>query len=217
VFLGHFGVGFGAKRAAKQASLGTLIFAAELLDLIWPILLLTGIEHVAIKPGLMAASNLDLYFYPYSHSLEAALVWSLLLGGVYYAVRRDLRSASVVGLAVSSHWLLDFISHRPDLPLTFQDGSYLGLGAWNSLPLTVLLELGIFTFGFALYIRSTAAKDRIGRFGAWALAVILVAIYFVTQFGPPPPSEQAIGFTTLLLWITVPLGYWIDKHRKVKG
>ncbi len=215
MFLGHFGVGFGAKRVALRVSLGTLILAAELLDLVFAILLLAGVEHASVKPGLMAASSLDLYSYPYSHSLAAALVYSILLGGVYYVVRRDLRSATVVGLAVSSHWFLDLIMHRPDLPLGFEDGLKVGLGGWNSLPLTILLELGLFVFGFSLYLRSTVANDRLGRFGAWALAVVLVAVYFVSQFGPSPPNEQAVASTLLLLWITVPLGYWIDRHRRV--
>jgi hypothetical protein len=214
VFLGHYGVGFGAKRFAVKVSLGTLILAAQLSDLVFPILLLAGAEHASVKPGLMAASSLDLYSYPYSHSLAATLVYSVLLGAVYYVVKRDLRSAAVVGLAVSSHWFLDLIVHRPDLPLGFQDGPKFGLGAWNSLPLTILLELGLLALGFSLYLRSTVANDRLGRFGAWALAILLVVAYFVTQFGPPPPNEQAFGLTLLLLWITVPLGYWIDKHRR---
>jgi hypothetical protein len=213
MFLGHFGVGFGAKRVAAKVSLGTMILAAELLDLVFGVLLLAGVEHASVKPGLMAASSLDLYFYPYSHSLAATLVYSVLLGAAYYLVRHDFRSATVVGLAVSSHWFLDLIFHRPDLPLGFQDGLKFGLGVWDSLPLTVLLELGLFTFGFLLYLRSTAANDRVGRFGVWALAIVLIVVYFVTQFGPPPPNEQALGLSLLLLWITVPLGYWIDGHR----
>jgi hypothetical protein len=215
VFLGHFGIGFGAKRVAAKVSLGTLILAAELLDLVFAILLLAGVEHASVKPGLMAASSLDLYSYPYSHSLAATLVYSILLGGVYFVVKRDLRSATVVGLAVSSHWFLDLIMHRPDLPLGFQDGLKVGLGGWNSLPLTILLELGLFVFGFSLYLRSTVANDRLGRFGAWVLAAVLVVVYFVAQFGPSAPNEQAVGLTLLLLWITVPLGYWIDGHRRV--
>lgn len=142
------------------------------------------------------------------------MFWSILLGGLYYGVRRDFRSATVIGLVVVSHWFLDFVVHRPDVPLGFQGGPYFGLGGWNSLPLTLLLELGLIVLGFGLYLRSTVANDRWGRFGAWALAIVLVVIYFGSQFGPSPPNEQAIALSLLLLWVAVPLGYWIDRHRR---
>lgn len=176
-------------------------------------LLLMGVEHVAVKPGLMAASGLDFYFYPYSHSLAAAFIWSALFGAVYYCLKRDLRTAVALGLVVSSHWFLDLIVHRPDLPLGFQDGPYFGFGLWNSLPLTLLLEMGLFALGFALYLRSTTANERRGRFGPWILAALLVLIYFASEFGPSPPNQQTIGLSGLFLWIPVFLGYWIDRHR----
>jgi hypothetical protein len=215
MFLGHFGVGFGAKRFALKASLGTMILAGQLLDLVWPVLLLVGVEHVAIRPGLMAASDLDFYFYPYSHSLAAAFLWSLLLGLAYYAVKRDFPTALVVGLTVVSHWFLDLIVHRPDLPLWFQGGPYFGWGGWNSLPLTLVLEFGLFGLGFCIYLRSTAAKDRGGRYGVWVIATLLVIAYLASQFGPPPPNQQTIGLAGLLIWLPMVLGYWVDRHRSI--
>ena len=142
MFIGHFGVGFAGKRAAPAVSLGTLFLAAQFADGLWPLLLLLGVEHVRIAPGTMKLSPFDFYDYPWSHSLVAIVVWGVLLGGAYYVLRRSLRGAAVVAAGVVSHWFLDFLVHRPDMPV-FPRGPYLGLGLWNSLPATVLLEVGV--------------------------------------------------------------------------
>ncbi|HEX9108226.1 MAG TPA: hypothetical protein VF832_13380, partial [Longimicrobiales bacterium] len=153
MFLGHYAVAFAAKRAAPRTSLGLLVLAGEWLDEIWPIFLLLGWERVRIVPGLMAASPLDLEHYPISHSLLVVLGWSVLVGGLYFAARRYGRGAWVVGLAVLSHWVLDFVSHRPDLPL-WPGGPRVGLGLWNSVPATLLVELALFVTGVVLYFRT---------------------------------------------------------------
>src|SRR5262245_47114382 len=134
MFIGHFGVGFGAKAKARTASLGTLFLAAQFLDLLWPTLLLLGIEQVEIAPGITKATPLDFTSYPISHSLLTACMWGLLFGTVYWLVREDLKIATVLGLCVVSHWVLDFVVHRPDLPLYPGDSPRVGLGLWNSVP-----------------------------------------------------------------------------------
>jgi hypothetical protein len=213
MFLGHYGVAFAAKRAAPRASLGTLAFAAQFLDELWPVLLLLGIEQVRIVPGLMAASPLDFVSYPISHSLLMAALWGALLGGLYYAARRYRRGAWVVGAAVLSHWLLDLPMHRPDLPLWPGSPVRVGLGLWSSVPLTLLLDGGLFVVGLALYLRATRARDRIGSWGLWAMVALLV-FFFVSGFtSPPPPSEKALAFTALGLWLFVPWSWWVDRHR----
>src|SRR5688572_12493051 len=117
MLLGHYGVAFAAKSAAPRASLGTLNLAAQFLDELWPIFVLLGLEQVRVSPGLMAANPLDFVHYPITHSLVGAIGWSVLLGLIYHAMRRNRRGAVVVGLLVLSHWLLDLPMHRPDLPL----------------------------------------------------------------------------------------------------
>ena len=117
MFLGHFGVAFAAKKAAPKTSLGTLVFAAQFADMLWPILLLLGVERVRIVPGLLPASPFDFTSYPISHSLVAQLGWGALLGLIYFAIRRDARSALLVGGLVPTHWVLDFVAHRPDMPI----------------------------------------------------------------------------------------------------
>ncbi|MBZ5588622.1 MAG: metal-dependent hydrolase [Acidobacteriia bacterium] len=212
MFIGHFGVGLGAKQFAPRVSLGTLLLSAQLVDLLWPVFLLVGLERVRIDPGNTAVTPLDFVLYPYTHSLLACLGWGLLAGLVYFAARRDRRGASVVGLAVVSHWVLDWISHRPDLPL-LPGGPKVGLGLWNSVAATVLLEGAIFGLGLALYSRSTRARDRVGGWSLWALVVFLAAGYIGNLLGPPPPSEKALAWVGLAMWLLVPWGYWIDRHR----
>ncbi|HXG39243.1 MAG TPA: hypothetical protein VNL36_10790, partial [Bacteroidota bacterium] len=185
----------------------------QFVDLLWPLFLLLNLEHVLIEVGNTAVTPLNFYDYPITHSLVGALAWSLLFGGVYFVLRKDPRASWVVGLGVLSHWVLDFITHRPDLPLGLGSETYFGLGLWNSLPATLVVELGLFVVGIALYIRNTKAKDKIGSYGFWALTAFLVVIYIGNLFGPPPPSEEMIAVAGNAMWLFVLWGYWVDKHR----
>jgi hypothetical protein len=217
MFLGHYGIAFAAKRAAPRASLGVLTFAAQFLDELWPILLLLGIEHVKIVPGIMATSPLDFTDYPISHSLVMAIVWGILIGGVYFLGRRYKRGAWIIGALVVSHWFLDLPMHRPDLPLWPDASSPLvGWGWWNSIAVTVIIELTIFAAGISMYVRSTRAVDKIGSWGLWGYVVVLAAIFFSSS-GSPPPSERALAWTTLGIWLFVPWAWWVDKHRTVNA
>lgn len=214
MFAGHFAAGFGAKRAAPAVSLGTLFMAAQLLDLLWPWFILLGIERVRIAPGITAVTPLDFVAYPYSHSLVAALGWSILFGAVYWLARRNLRGSIVLGALVLSHWVLDFVAHRPDLPLGLGAGSpRLGLGLWYSRPATLAVELAMLFAGAAIYARSTEARDRAGRYGFWGLVAFLLAAYLAALFGPPPPSVTALGWGGQSVWLLVLWGYWLDRHR----
>lgn len=215
MFLGHYAVALGAKRAAPKTSLGTLVMASQFIDLLWPILLLTGIEHVRLSPGNTVVTPLDFHDYPISHSFTGVVVWSLVVGGGYWAIRRSWKSALVVGLAVISHWLLDLIVHRPDLPLTFGGDTHVGFGVWNSLPLTLVSELGLIAAGTLVYLRSTQPRDRIGSIGFAAMLVVLVGIYLANVFGPPPPDVGMIAVAGNASWLFVLWAAWVDRHRTV--
>ncbi len=215
MFLGHFGVGFAAKRAAPSVSLGTLLLAAQLPDLVWPILALAGVETVRIAPGITAAVPLDFVSYPYSHSLAADLLWGLLLALAYLLVRRQGRAALVLFLLVPSHWVLDWISHRADMPL-YPGGVKVGLGLWQSLPATLAVELAIFVIGLALYLATTRPLDRTGRWGLAALVSLLLASYAAAMFSSPPPSVRALAMVGLVTWLFPVAGVWIDRHRALR-
>jgi len=188
MFLGHYGLALAAKRAAPRTSLGTLVFAAQFLDELWPVLLLAGVEQVRIAPGLMKANALDFVSYPWSHSLLMALVWSVAVGALHQLRRGDRRAALVLGLLVLSHWFLDLLMHRPDLPLWPGASPRLGAGLWNSVAATVVIELGVFATGVVVYITRTRPRDAIGRWGFWSLVAVLLAIFLGGLGGAPPPS-----------------------------
>jgi hypothetical protein len=215
MFIGHFGVGFGAKKAAPQVSLGTLLLAAQLVDLLWPVFLLLGLESVRIDPGNTAVTPLDFVSYPFTHSLLTGVGWGLVFALAYFALRHNGRGALVVGLAVVSHWVLDWISHRPDMPL-YPGGAKVGLGLWNSVAGTVAVEGAIFIAGVALYLRTTRAKDRIGHWALWSLVLLLVLAYVGNLAGPPPPDVRSLAWVGVLMWVLVPWGYWIDRHRELR-
>lgn len=213
MFIGHFGIGFGAKAAAPRASLGTLFLAAQFIDLLWPTLLLLGVERVRIEPGATAVTPLVFEHYPVSHSLLAVAAWALLLALAYRFLRQDRRGAWVIGLAVLSHWLLDSVVHQPDLPLYPGSAVLAGLTLWDSLPATLALELPLFVAGLWLYLKATRPRDGIGTWGLVGLVGLLLAIYAGNLAGPPPPNVTAIAWAGQLQWLLVLWAYWVDAHR----
>jgi hypothetical protein len=217
MFLGHYAIGLASKKALPKVSLGTLFLAAQLVDLLWPLFLLLGLEHVRIDPHNTAMTPLDFYDYPITHSLIGAILWSCALGLIYTVLKKDKRAALILGLVVFSHWILDLITHRPDLSLGLGGGTYFGLGLWNSVPGTLVAEFGLFAAGIILYTRTTTAKDRIGSIGFWSLIVILALIYVGNVAGPPPPSASIIAIAGNASWLFILWAYWVDKHRRVKS
>ena len=214
MLLGHYAVAFAAKRYAPRTSLGTLILAAQLLDLVWPLLLLAGWERVSVVPGLMAASALDFVHYPYSHSLVAAVLWAALFGGAYLVFRRYPRGAAVIAIAIVSHWVLDAVMHRPDLPLSPGSSLKVGFGVWNSVVATLFIEAIVLAIGLAMYTRTTQPRERSGTRALQAMIGVLVLMLIVSVFAPPALSERALAFASLALWLFVPWGHWIEARRE---
>jgi membrane-bound metal-dependent hydrolase YbcI (DUF457 family) len=217
MFLGHYAVAIGAKKVAPKTSLGTLLAAAAFLDLVWPVLVLLGLERVAVAPGTTAFTPLDFERYPISHSLVMSVVWGAAFGVVYYLFRRDRRGAAVLAALVVSHWLLDAVVHRPDLPLTLGGDARIGLGLWNSIPGTLAVELAMFAAGLWVYLRSTRASDRIGGVGLAVFVLFLLVIYAGAAFGPPPPDAATIAWSDMGQWLVVLVAAWIDRHRSMRS
>ncbi len=217
MFLGHFGLAFAAKKPAPRASLGTLLMAAQFLDLLWPALLLLGVEHARIVPGITRVTPLDFYDYPYSHSLLMALVWGILFFAVYFLLRRRAAAALILGALVVSHWVLDWIVHRPDLPPAPGSHLYFGLGLWNSVTGAFLVETGLYLAGVLIYARATIARNRAGHFAFWAFVVVLYAIYLGNVFGPPPPDMHAVAWAGMGLWLFVAWAWWLDRNRSLRN
>lgn len=212
MFIGHYGLGFALKRAAPRASLGWLVAAVSLLDLLWPILVLAGVEVVRIDPGNTKLAPLDFVSYPYSHSLLLVCAWGLLLGGLYLSRTHYRAGAVAIGLGVVSHWVLDLLVHRPDLPL-YPGGPRVGLGLWNSPVAEIGIESAIFAIGVGVYLATTRARNATGRWAFWSLVALLVIAHAVNLAGPPPPSPAAIGAAGLLMWLFPLWAWWIDRNR----
>ena len=216
MFIGHFGAALAGKRLAPRTSLATLILAAQFLDFLWPIFLLAGLEHVRVAPGITRVQPLDFYDYPYSHSLTMAVRWALALGMGYFLIRRYIRGAVVAGVLVLSHWVLDFVVHRPDLPL-WPGGPKYGLGLWNSWPASICAEVLLFVAGIWLYVSATRARDAVGKYAFWGLIAFLFLGWLAATFGPPPPGIHPLAFGAMGMWMVVPWAWWADAHRGSLG
>ena len=212
MFLGHIGAGLAASRIAPRTSVAVLLGAPLLVDLLWPFFLLTGLEHAEVDPGNTAYTPLAFTHYPITHSLLTGAGWALLAALLYIAFTKSRRGGIVVGVLVLSHWLLDWVVHRPDLPI-YPGGAKYGLGLWNSVPGTILLESILFAGGVVLYLRSTRARDSRGAWSFWLLMAVLVFSAIGNVVGPPPPDETGLAWFSLILWLIPLWGLWIDRHR----
>jgi hypothetical protein len=215
MFVGHFALGFAAKRTAPKLSLALLFAACQLADIIWPALVAAGIEQVRIAPGITAFTPLDFVSYPYSHSLVALCLWGTLLGSACWLLGTSRRASLIVATLVVSHWILDVLSHRPDMPI-YPGSALWGLGLWNSVPGTLAVELPLYGAGVWVYANATHARDSIGRWSFVGLTIFLLIVYVASVVAGPPPSVAAVsvaglaGAVVVIIW-----SWWADRHRLV--
>jgi membrane-bound metal-dependent hydrolase YbcI (DUF457 family) len=215
MFVGHYGPAFAGKAAGRTIPLWVLFVAVQLIDILWTIFVLLGVEKARIVPGITAANPLDLYYMPYTHSLVGAAFWSIAAGIVYRFLRRGdgLTAALIVGAAVFSHWVLDWLVHRPDLAL-YDDTLKVGLGLWNYPIPALLLELAILFGGMLLYLRATAAATAAGRYGMVIFVVVLAALQWANLYAPPPPSDKVAAATGLVLYAVLTAIAWrLERQR----
>ena len=219
MFLGHYAVALGAKRLAPKTSLGVLFAAAQLPDLLWPVFLLAGWEQVRIEPGNTAFTPLAFTSYPISHSLLNVVGWGILVALVFHVITRRGgkvgrgRDAVLVAGLVVSHWVLDFVTHRPDLPI-YPGGPLVGLGLWNHVGVTIAIESILLVAGLMLYTQRARARDAAGRYGFWALLALLVLIYVSGLGGSPPGDVVTLAWFAMVGWLVPFWGAWSDRHRQ---
>ena len=216
MLVGHFAVGFIAKRAEPRLSLGTLFLAVMTADFLWCVFMLTGLEHVQFRPGMGAANYFVASNIALSHSLLTNAVWGILFALAYFWGRRYLRGAWILGLAVLSHWFLDFISHRPDMPLAPGATRYYGLGLWTSTWATILVEGGLWVLAIVIYLRSTKPKNRLGTLAFWPVILFLTLAWYGNIAGPPPPPDSAAVRSLVFFALIVAWAYWINWLRPVR-
>lgn len=213
MFLGHFAVAFAAKPLVPRASLALLVIAAQCADVLWPFFVALGFEEVRIAPGNTAFTPLEFVSYPYSHSLLMLAIWGVLFGIISKQLIPHRAVFPVVAGLVVSHWVLDWVTHRPDMPL-FLSGPYLGLGLWNSIPATLVVELLMFAAGVSIYARETRATTASARWGFVSLILFLLVVYLMNVFAGAPPSVSAVYIATLLGALLIAgWAWWIDRRR----
>jgi hypothetical protein len=214
MFVGHLALALAGKRAAPSVSLGWLVAAVTASDLLWPVFLLLGVERVRIVPGAMAFTPLVFDSYPWSHSLLMGLVWGAVLAGIARWRGIPARAATLLGALVVSHWVLDFVTHAPDMPLWPGPSPRLGLGLWNSIPGTFIVEGTLWAAAIVLYLRSVGTGDRIGQVAFWSFVVICTLMWASGPWSPPPPNPRALAWFALVGWIVVPWAALADRHRR---
>ncbi len=215
MFVGHYGPSFAAKALRKSIPLWILFLAVQLVDVFWAIFILFSVENVRIVPGITATNPLDLYYMPYTHSLVGTSLWAIISVIVYRVVTRfnGWSAAGIVGAAVFSHWILDLLVHRPDLPI-YDDTFKVGLGLWNYPMVSFALEIALLFGGMYLYFRATEPIGRGGRYGMVIFGLIMVAVQSLVFFGPPPRSDKAAAITALVSYfVFAGVAYWLERKR----
>lgn len=219
MFVGHYGASYAIRAARPAIPLWLLFIAVQLIDVVWALLVLVGIEKARIVPGITASNPFDLYYMPYTHSLVAAIVWAMAATAACRSRPRFRTGTAAVwvGIAVFSHWVFDFLVHRPDLPL-YDDTMKMGLGLWNFPVIAFALEAALLFGGMTLYLRKTTAGDAVGRFGPAIFGVVMLAIQAWIFFGPPPASPAAAAVTALAAYVVfAALARWLDGRREPLG
>jgi hypothetical protein len=214
MLVGHFAVGLAGKRIAPSISLGTLVLAAMLADLLWCVFIIAGVEHVEFRPAMGAGNYFAASEIAYSHSLLMDAVWGALLAAAYFLRRRSPRGAWILFAVVISHWILDWIAHRPDMPLAPGTHTFFGLGLWTSIPATILIEGGFWLAAVILYARTFRPRGRTGIFAFWTVVALLTLAWYGNISGPPPRDPHTAPYASLILFsLAVAWAYWMNRLR----
>lgn len=212
MFVGHLAVALAAKRVAPTVNLGWLVAGVTAMDLVWPPLLLVGAEHASIVPGATAFTPLVFDSYPWSHSLVMAIAWGVVLARLAREFRVPRTALPLLAGLVVSHWVLDFVTHAPDMPLWPGNSPKFGLGLWNSIPATFVIEGALWLAGIAIYLRTVPAGNGAARLAFWTFIIISTVMWASGPWSPPPASTEALGWFALIGWIVAPWAWLADRR-----
>lgn len=212
MFVGHYSAALAAKAAEPRGPLWAYVAAAQLIDIGWGALVMAGVEKVRIDESL-PGSNLDLHHMPWTHSLPAAALWALaavVLGR--WLLKWPMRVAVMVGLVVFSHWLLDFLVHRPDL-LIWPGGEKVGLSWWNYPVPEQALEIGLLGLAGMAW---TWTRAKAGRSLTPCLAFVaaLIGLQTLVMFLPPQADSFMLGMNALIVYLVVTAVAWVVDRRR---
>jgi len=218
MFIGHYAAGLALKSVEKKASLGLLFIAVQFLDYLFFSLAPFGIEKFRLVENYTAVNHYDLYFYPYSHGLLAAVLWSGLVYGLwrYFFSSTGRRVAVVMALAVLSHWFLDLIVHTPDLPLLGNDSLKVGFGLWHNFAATCIVEISLLIGALVLYLRATVATGSMGKYAMPVFAGVMIVIYGMVITTPFNPDETVTASSVMALAVFTifsAIAFWLDRYR----
>ena len=213
MLVGHVAVGFVSKRIEPRLSLGTCVLAPLLADLLLFVFVIAGVERIEFGPGRGAAQFLHAVYIGYSHSLVMGIWWAGLFAGAYYARRHNVRAATILAAGVLSHWVLDVISHQPDMPLQAGvNAARFGFGLWSSIPATLAIEGGFWIAALIVYARMPARKTWLWWIVLCAGAILLTLSWFGNISGPPPANPQSAPVASLIFFtLVVAWGYWLNR------
>ncbi|HEX6732757.1 MAG TPA: hypothetical protein VF074_22245 [Pyrinomonadaceae bacterium] len=215
--VGHFAAGMIARHFDTKISLGTFILAAMLADFLWCVFMLAGAEQVQFKTVPGAANYFEPLNIAWSHSLVMDVIWATLFAAAYFLWRRNTSAAGLLFVIVLSHWPLDVIAHRPDMPLAPVVESQFGLGLWTNIPATIIVEGGLWLLGVILYIRTTKSKRRFGPYVFWGVVLLLTLLWYNNIAGPPPPDPRIAPLFSLVYFsLVVAWAYWMNRLRPAR-
>jgi hypothetical protein len=210
MFVGHLGAALASKRISPATSLVWFVLAANLVDLIWPFFLLAGLERVTVAPGAQPFTPLIFDHYPWTHSLVSGILLGAVLGHLAFMSGVPRPKAAIVALLVPSHWVLDFVTHAPDLPL-WPGGPKVGLGLWDSIPATFAVEGALWLIAIALFLQVRRPRGAMGHVAFWSFVVVSTIMWATGPYSPPPPDERSLAYFALIGWIIVPWAWWIER------
>ncbi|HZR46853.1 MAG TPA: metal-dependent hydrolase [Candidatus Manganitrophaceae bacterium] len=214
--IGHYAVGFAAKKLAPRASLAVLIGSAIFLDILWISFVVLGWERVRLLTDKTAFIPFEFEHYPYSHSLLTAIGWAALFALAYKKITGYSVGATLIGVGVLSHWILDLIVHRPDLPLYPGGNRFVGFHLWEYQSASLIFEGSLFILGLWIYVRQTCPLDRAGNYGFWIFILLLVGLYLGKLTGLPIGNNAALVIFGLVTWLSIPWAGWIERRRAIR-